>query len=1517
MTQITVQSRTRNNWRWGGTSGKLRIFTSESFTTNNDIDVSHSKPGSPSGYQEVNFTVSGKVITIPSFLINSTTDSTAPTAYYIPILYDHNGTRREYLFSKIRVPVSMGASVSWSMLDTFSRALSRPANPDFYTNVQTDEAIAAAIAARLFGIETLIQQLVNEAVMDLDLSVIGGGASPILEKTVWDLSNASQLIFTAIEDDPILIDRIVLTATGDLSELAGKQITVRDSSDPTFFEIIEFDTFTLDAAGKVGYIELGGVLQRELPGNITIEHNGISTAILKVYIFGAMTSATGSTGGGSGSGGSVETVNALIDGDLRAVTSNAAFDGFTALKGGATAGGDTLKKLEDLIAANSSAIAAQSAIIGGTTPDGDSLVDTVAELLAVFSTYSESVDIAGLIAAKALDSAVVHLAGIETITGAKTFSVAPIVPGELYGAGWSNDYGAASKHDVYTKIEALSLAGGASVASVNGETGSVTLDTGDIPSIADKRYVTDAQLTAIGTIANKQGLNDNLTAISGITPAADTFLAYTGGEWRLRNASTSKTLLGLNNVVNLDTSVTTNITDTAAKRFVSDTEKTTWNSKQNALAYTPENIANKGAANGYVPLNSSSVIDSIYLPSYVDDIIEAANLAALPGTGETGKIYVTLDTNFQYRWSGSAYIAISSGGGGTTSTIAEGSNLYFTETRVRATLLTGYVTGANSVIVAGDSVLGAFQKAQGQIDNRQPLNTGLTQIAAIVPAADSFLIYTSGEYRARSIATTRTLLSINNVVNLDTSTTANITDSADKRFVTDANLTSIGTIGGKVTANGAITPGTFTKISFDAKGLITSGAAATTADFADTATKRFVTDTQISTWDAKQNALGYTAENIANKGAANGYAPLDGTGKIASSYLPSFVDDVLEYANLAAFPGTGETGKMYVTLDNNKIYRWSGTVYVEISGSPGTTDAVTEGATNLYFTETRVRATLLTGATFATNSAVLATDSLLVGVGKLQTQVTDRVIKNAGITGGTFTKITFDTKGLVTGGAAATTADFAEVTNLYFTNARAIAAPLTSFATGANSTILAADTILGGLQKAQGQIDNRQPLNANLTTIGGLTVIEDGFLVGRFGVWASRSAANSRVHLGLGTMATAAAADYAALAGAAFTGAVSVGGTLTTNNTLISNFPIELNRTALATGANDSLKFINTTAATSGVPVQRSPNMVFQGQSWDTTATAARTHQVRFGLLGTSGGYAGNGFQIDATRGNHDGTFQTVFGYKQNSAIDALFQFRSNGTTNFGVDMLLGTEQMASFYKNDTSTFAGLQAASLGQNTTYPAYTFASYDSPVIRAHFNGTITFAAGNASAAGISGAERVVSNLGVLINNNKADRYGLEIVAAASQSIEVFAIRGTDGLVKFSIDKDGYMANGSNLGFGNFTVRNSSGTGGFEFDGFGNNLYFVPRGLGTSVPGGFIFFDETEVTICSFSSNGIRFRDNDVGFLRDTVSRIKVSNGSTGHGGLEVGTLYLLDGSVKTVTFGANDSAGTGFKTVRIPN
>lgn len=56
-------------------------------------------------------------------------------------------------------------------------------------------------------------------------------------------------------------------------------------------------------------------------------------------------------------------------------------------------------------------------------------------------------------------------------------------------------------------------------------------------------------------------------------------------------------------------------------------------------------------------------------------------------------------------------------------------------------------------------------------------------------------------------------------------------------------------------------------------------------------------------------------------------------GKVPASQLPSYVDDVIEYTSVSAFPATGESGKIYVAQDTNKTYRWGGSAYVEISES--------------------------------------------------------------------------------------------------------------------------------------------------------------------------------------------------------------------------------------------------------------------------------------------------------------------------------------------------------------------------------------------------------------------------------------------------------------------------------------------------------------------------------------------------------------------------------------------------------
>jgi hypothetical protein len=64
-------------------------------------------------------------------------------------------------------------------------------------------------------------------------------------------------------------------------------------------------------------------------------------------------------------------------------------------------------------------------------------------------------------------------------------------------------------------------------------------------------------------------------------------------------------------------------------------------------------------------------------------------------------------------------------------------------------------------------------------------------------------------------------------------------------------------------------------------------------------------------------------------------------GKVPSSQLPSYVDDVVEVATYSALPVIGEVGKIYVVLDTNFIYRWSGSAYIEIKDSSAVWGAIT------------------------------------------------------------------------------------------------------------------------------------------------------------------------------------------------------------------------------------------------------------------------------------------------------------------------------------------------------------------------------------------------------------------------------------------------------------------------------------------------------------------------------------------------------------------------------------------------
>jgi hypothetical protein len=120
----------------------------------------------------------------------------------------------------------------------------------------------------------------------------------------------------------------------------------------------------------------------------------------------------------------------------------------------------------------------------------------------------------------------------------------------------------------------------------------------------------------------------------------------------------------------------------------------------------------------------------------------------------------------------------------------------------------------------------------------------------------------------------------------------------------------------------------------------------------------------------------------------------DGNDKILPSLIAGGIDEINDdYPTLAALQAAipvGLKSVLYITTDQDLQFRWSGTAYRQFFSSPGTTDSVTEGAINKYFTAARAIGAALTGYVKANAiAAIAATDSILVAFGKLEKKADD------------------------------------------------------------------------------------------------------------------------------------------------------------------------------------------------------------------------------------------------------------------------------------------------------------------------------------------------------------------------------------------------------------------------------------------------------------------------------------------------------------------------------------------------
>lgn len=274
-----------------------------------------------------------------------------------------------------------------------------------------------------------------------------------------------------------------------------------------------------------------------------------------------------------------------------------------------------------------------------------------------------------------------------------------------------------------------------------------------------------------------------------------------------------------------------------------------------------------------------------------------------------------------------------------------------------------------------------------------------------------------------------------------------------------------------VVANAGIVGATKTKVTYDAKGLVTAGVDATTADIADSTNKRYVTDAEKVTWNGKETAFAkgslIQGANVTLTGTlAN---RLVGTGDITVAAISSGSGTVTSVAVTTANGVSGSvatpTTTPAISLTLGAITPTSvaatGTVtgsnlsgtntgdQTSVTGNAGTATALSAGADRTKLdgiaagAEVNVNAdwNSVSGDSQILNKPTLgtaaATNSTAYATAAQGTKADAAVVGNSAITGATKTKITYDAKGLVTAGADATTADIADSTNKrYVTDAQ-------------------------------------------------------------------------------------------------------------------------------------------------------------------------------------------------------------------------------------------------------------------------------------------------------------------------------------------------------------------------------------------------------------------------------------------------------------------------------------------------
>jgi len=289
------------------------------------------------------------------------------------------------------------------------------------------------------------------------------------------------------------------------------------------------------------------------------------------------------------------------------------------------------------------------------------------------------------------------------------------------GGGFSGDYNdLTNKPTIPTNTNQLTngagFIDGTRTITINGNTQTLT---------TNRTWTLGKSDVGLGNVDNTRDLNKPIstatqTALNAKGSGTVTSLGFTnanGLTGTITNATTTPNLtlnisgldatkIGNGNISNTEFQYLDNVTSNI---------QTQLNSKQASLGFTPENIVNKGIANGYTPLGSDGRVPLEYLPSGTQIYVGAWNASTntptvINGTGTVGEYYIVSVAGTQNLGAGSVSYALgdnivyngtiweripNSGGvtsvnsqtgavSLTTANVPEVTNLYYTESRVNA-----------------------------------------------------------------------------------------------------------------------------------------------------------------------------------------------------------------------------------------------------------------------------------------------------------------------------------------------------------------------------------------------------------------------------------------------------------------------------------------------------------------------------------------------------------------------------------------------------------------------------------------------------------------------------------------------------------------------------------------------------------------------------------------------------------------------------------------------------------------